>query len=289
MQHIMNSAIKLLSAALMAGLIFTGCQNEQEPQSLTETELEEAGNEVSAELLFEEIDEISYYGALYGETNGRIADDEESPIRCAAITVDKSNRTIVIDYGDGCRDKAGHIRKGKIILTHSGRFFVPGATHTLTFDNFFIDDVQVEGLWTKANVSGSLEDTLKYEVKLEGGKLTFEDGSTITRNALWMNTRVRALNPANDLRMREGKASGVNRHGMGYSVEITKPIKWLRNCRPARLAFVPVEGIKVKMLEGGATIVINYGNGDCDNLLTVTKDGVSAEVEIRGARRFVKR
>ena len=48
---------------------------------------------------------------------------------------------------------------------------------------------------------------------------------------------------------------------------------------------VPVEGTKVKEVEGGSTVVIDYGDGTCDNLIDITKDGVTETVEYKGHKR----
>ena len=48
---------------------------------------------------------------------------------------------------------------------------------------------------------------------------------------------------------------------------------------------IPVEGIKVKKFEDGTIVTIDYGDGTCDNLVTITKDGVTETVELQGLRR----
>jgi len=47
------------------------------------------------------------------------------------------------------------------------------------------------------------------------------------------------------------------------------------------LKFLPVSGIKQIIVNGGEhEILYDYGDGECDNIITITKDGISEEVDI---------
>ncbi len=278
----MNHLIKSCFTIAMVGLFATSCQeNNETPSQLSDSDILVAENEANMESLFEDIDDIGYEGLLLFESGGRIADRDKSPIHCATITHDKEQKTIIIDYGDGCTGWFGRERSGKIIITYTDRRFIPGAVHTMTFDNFFIDGIQIEGTRTRTNVSESTEDNLKFQTVLEGGKITWEDSTYATREANWVTTRIRASNPINDERILTGSASGINRDGANYTVEITKDIVWKRGCLSNLRVMIPVEGTKVKEIEGGSTIVIDYGDGTCDNLIDITKDGVTETVEFK--------
>ncbi len=45
------------------------------------------------------------------------------------------------------------------------------------------------------------------------------------------------------------------------------------------MKYLPVSGEKVLTIEG-KSIIINYGQGDCDNVVTVTVDQVTKEVTV---------
>ncbi len=234
------------------------------------------------ESILEDVDDITFY-SLLSATNSRVAEDQDSPLRCAEVTHDHENKTIIIDFGDGCEDRRGRVRKGIIMITYTDHRFIPGAVQIITFNEFYIDGKKIEGLRTRENISESIEDPLKYRITLTNGKVTWEDGSFATREAEWVRTRIRAANPINDQIINEGNASGITRRDQNYTVEITKPIVWKRGCLPALRIFVPVAGIKVKTL-GDRVITIDFGDGECDNLYTVTKDGVTVEREFKRNR-----
>lgn len=268
-----------LLAVIFTTAMVTSCQQEENPNIISDIDVQAAESEAEMGSVLDDVDEITFYSML-STTNSRIAEDMDSPLSCAEVTHDKDNKTIIIDYGDGCEDRRGRIRKGIIIITYTDHRFVPGALQTITFNDFYIDGKKIEGLRTRENISESLEAPLKYRITLTNGKVTWEDGSFATREAEWTRTRIRAANPINDQIIKEGNASGKTRRGEVYTVEITKPIVWKRGCLPAVRIFVPVEGIKVKTI-GDRVITIDFGDGECDNIFTVTKDGVTVEREFK--------
>ncbi len=278
----MKRIVSYLVAVLFITALATSCQQEENPNLISDTDVQAAENEAEIASILEDVDDITFY-SLLSTTNSRIAEDQDSPLSCAEITHDHENKTIIIDYGDGCEDRRGRVRKGIVMIIYTDHRFVPGALQTITFNEFYIDGKKIEGLRTRENISESIEDPLKYRITLTNGKVTWEDGSFATREAEWVRTRIRAANPINDQIINEGNASGITRRDQNYTVEITKPIVWKRGCLPALRIFVPVEGTKVKTL-GDRVITIDFGDGECDNLFTVTKDGVTVEREFKRSR-----
>ena len=123
----------------------------------------------------QDVDDIGFESVLYFESGGRTVENEDSPIRCATKTHDKENKTIIIDFGEGCEGPHGRVRSGKIIITYTDRKFVSGAVHTMTFENFYIDGKMVEGKRTRTNISEAENDNLKFRVVLENGRIIWED------------------------------------------------------------------------------------------------------------------
>ena len=282
----MKRSLKFLSAFVVVLFFTTACQKEEEnPNQLSDLDVLAAQDEATVESVFEDIDDIGFESLLYTESGGRTEANDDSPIFCAVRTHDKENKTIIIDYGKGCIGKHGRERSGKIIISYTDQRFVPGAVHTITFNNFYIDGKKIDGNRTRTNISESDNDFLRFRITLEKGKVTWEDGTFATREATWETTRIRTPNPINDERIRTGNASGVNRNEIGYTVNITKAIVWKRGCLPQVRVMIPVEGTKVKEFEDGRIISIDYGDGSCDNYFTITKDGESKPVELKRLRR----
>ena len=122
---------------------------------------------------------------------------------------------------------------------------------------------------------------LTTEITLTDGKITWPDNSFATREA--SHTRVYNIdlqNPQSEtiVIQQGGSATGVNRKGRNYSVEITKDIVFKRGCVELPI-FIPVSGTKV-IQAGARTITIDYGDGSCDNKATITVNGESKEISL---------
>ncbi len=275
---------KLLGLGLAAtAMILVSCGDESEDGFSNLTEVGSvASSEVDAvaEAAFEDIDNITEAGVAFANASGRVERDEL--MSCAEVTHDEENMTITIDYGDGCTDPRGRFRSGMILISYTDHRYVPGATRVVTFDNFVIDSVMVEGTRTITNVSEDSEGAIVFNVTLEGGRLTFPDGTFATRESNFTRTWLRGSDPLEDEGYREGSSSGVNREGENYTVTIIERIIFKRDCS-RRKFFIPVAGVK-EVVKGETVAIVDYGDGECDNLYTVTVNGVTTEYEFGKGR-----
>ena len=269
--------LPLLFAGAML-FLFTACNKEDETPGMDDSPVE---LEATYDDTFEEVDAIVDAAMTYFNEGGRVAEEEvDELIRCGIRTHDYENKTITIDFGDGCIGWGGRIRKGKIIITYTDRKFVPGSIWITTFEDFYVNDIKVEGLRTCTNVSVSIEDNPSFNIMLEGGKLTWPDGTFAEREANHTRTWIRMGSPLRDEITLIGSASGVNRRGVSYTVTIVSMLRFKRACWATRI-FIPVEGVKLIKREGQPDVLIDYGDGTCDSLVTVTINGVSREVDLR--------
>ncbi|MBV6645887.1 MAG: hypothetical protein KI790_10580 [Cyclobacteriaceae bacterium] len=264
---------------LVLAAAFTACDQSGDEivSDALDIDLEE-----TIESSFEDIDVISDEGMDDLAIDGRRR--RFHVLDCAVIEHDTVEQVITIDYGDGCEGRNGRVRKGKIIIQYDGRRNEPGSYRIVTLEDFFIDSTQIEGTRTVTNISVDTDDNPTFNIKLEGGKLTFADGTFATREADHTRTWFRFEEPEDDYSTLDGSASGVNREGLDYSAVITETITFKRSCRNGRV-FVPVSGQKVYTV-GDRESIINYGDGTCDNLVTITTDGVTEEraLRLRGRR-----
>lgn len=260
-------------------LLITSCTKEEETEAIdtSAVEMEAAYDDTD-----EEVDAIVESSMIFFNENARTAEGAEADerIRCAVRTHDPENKTITIDFGDGCEGWGNRIRKGKIIITYTDRKYVPGAVWVVTFENFYVNNIKVEGVRTCTNVSAGFDDHPSFNIMLEEGKLTWPDGTYAEREANHTRTWIRAENPLRDEITLTGSASGINRRGVAYTMTIVSMIRYKRACWASRI-FIPVEGVKLLKREGHPDMLIDYGDGTCDTLVTVTVNGVSREVDLR--------
>ena len=249
-------------------VLFSSCSEDGETATdlVQEFDLEA---EATIEANYEDVDDIVNAGVESQDPDGRIVEDEL--LDGATITHDRDNNIITIDYGVGVEGPGGRIRKGKVIITYNGLRWEPGSFREVTFEDFSIDDVLVEGVRRLENTAASTDDNPEFTVTLQGGMLSFTDGTTASREVNKVRSWLRAANPLNDEVSVTGIASGSRRDGVNYSVEILERIVYKRDCRRARI-FVPVSGVK-QITSGENVMVIDYGDGECDNIATVTING----------------
>ena len=277
---------KYVVMMVFAGFLFS-CEQDQGLDNAQDAEaMEAAESEAAMDEAVEEIDEIAYFSSEYFADNGRVADDEMSPIFCAERIHDKENKTIIVNYGDeGCNDWHGRSRRGKIIIRYTDHLYVPGAVLSITFENFYFRGVKIDGQRIIKNISESFDDNLMFDITFEG-TFTWDDGSVSTRRSHWVVERIRTPNPINDEKHVDGEASGTTKNGVDYKVEITETIVFKRSCGPFHV-FIPVQGVKV-ITWRGLEKIIDYGDGECDRIVTITFNGTTEEVELRGRFKHKK-
>lgn len=268
---------------ILFSLVATSCTENVDVFNSLDTE--DIEYETSLDSDFGDIDEFSSSIAFLDDENltSRIFKDN---LLCATTLVDfkkldKTNPdTLTIDFGSGCTDVKGNIRKGKIIITYLGDRKI---NNTTTFDSFFLNGKQVNGTRTSTLVKLVPQ---THEIKLEGGKVTWPDGAFATREYFY--TRVRNLDLENSsTTIKKGSvAAGTNREGSEYSVQFVKDVIIRFDCAfvGGGPKFVPVSGIKVISLElansKSKIVSVDFGNGECDKLATITFNGKTKEFEL---------
>lgn len=275
-------------AALLIAFSFVACNEEDLNEQTIDTQVTEAdiSSEQSADATFEEVDDIVEEGILVAPAGGRIEMGRGESLSCAEVSHDEENKTIEIVFDGSCEDPGGHVKSGKIIITYNDRKYVPGAFRKVTFEDFFFDSVQVEGTRTITNVSESTESAPKFNITLEGGKISFPDGTFISREADHTRTWFRAESPVGDVITLIGNANGVKRDGVAYTSEITTELVFKTVCISSGTARIPTSGVK-ELSWNDNLLVVDFGDGTCDNLADFTLNGTSVEKEInpRGHRR----
>ncbi|MEM8899398.1 MAG: hypothetical protein AAGC85_14890, partial [Bacteroidota bacterium] len=165
-----------------------------------------------------------------------------------------------------------------IKITYTGPKYLPGSVITTELVDFFVNEVQIEGTRTVTNVSEDFNDFISLNSTLTGGRVTWPDGSSATRENSYTRTWVRGSRPLNDEYQIEGSGGGVNREGIAYSRAIQETLVIKRRCRVVGIG-VPVSGT-VALSKGGNSIMVDFGDGDCDRKATITKGEDSKEIDL---------
>ena len=284
--------------AVLISVFLISCNDDK--IDFTSNDTENVQNEAVSDSYAEDADDISSVALSSDDAtlNGKVSSsgrrvfkvaDIGKRLDCAEVSIelaidntpDVPKGTITIDFGTGCTDPRGNIRKGIIRVKYSGRRFIANSTVETTFDGYSINGVIIEGTRTVTNITGSTESAPKFNIVLIGGKSTWPDGTFATREVNRTREWIRATIPLLDSWIITGSASGTNRRSRAYQMEITKPLVFKRECASSNKVFIAVEGTK-QLTVGDKVIVIDYGDGTCDNKITITINGTSKEVEVDG-------
>ena len=78
---------------------------------------------------------------------------------CANVIEDEENNIKTVTFSDDCKGKRGQVRSGSIIITYSETQGETGSFRQVTYDNFYLNGVKIEGnmviLW-KTDIPASL-------------------------------------------------------------------------------------------------------------------------------------
>jgi len=196
---------------------------------------------------------------------------------CTKISREYAGDTLVItiNYGtDSCVASDGKVRQGKIIMTSIGDYWAGEAVITFKCEDYYVDNNQVLGssyVTSKINVDGNRESQIKEE-----GSIVLGDGSgTIILNS--EKTRLvtegtKTVGKHDDVISVTGTSTGTLVSGNTFTSQTQSPLvrDQQKDCRG-----VYISGITKISVSDGTEITVDYGDGTCDNLATVTTNGVS--------------
>ena len=266
----MKKQILALTAAFALATFFTACdrKNDADRADLTTSE------DLMTNLDYDEAADL--------DEDEAVADRGGSgscPTLTWASPLGTWPNTLTVDYGTNCVRPDGRVLKGKVIITQSDSTLrVAGATRTVTYDDFFVDDVQVGGSKTLTN-NGLDANGLLSITKVVDKTLTFTDGSTATwtgtKTRTWAEGQNTPLLLLDDVWSITGSGSGTNRDGDQFTMNITEPLIRRNNCRWIS------EGI-LTWTRNGRSRTLDFGDGTCDRVGTLTlANGDSFTIRLR--------
>lgn len=269
---------KILKLFLLTTVIFTSCNKEENTTKpitsadvLAESKIDAAIADISS--LIE-----NQYIAQESFSNKQIAPASLLP-SCAVVTTDRTftSWTRTVDFGtSGCELSNGNVFRGKIIMHFGTDFSTLNTTISYTFENFYHNDNHIEGNKTmtrvRENANGNPESSFAIDMHI-----TFADGSQYDREGIrtseWAEGSDTPWNLSDDVHVATGNWSTTFPDGSVDSGEITTPIRRSFSCRYTS------EGV-LELHRNSDVAILDYGNGDCDNVATVTINGVTREITL---------
>lgn len=199
---------------------------------------------------------------------------------CANVTIDISSNPhlLTVDFGNtNCLCFDGKYRRGKIVVSYTGLYRDSGSSHSINFDNYYVNDYKIEGATTVLNKGRNASGNITFDVQASvtitdtsGNKLTY--ASTHTREWVAGESTGGLSGWLDDVYSITGTASGTSFAGSAFTSNITSAIIIALNCRwieAGKIDFTPADKL---------TRHIDFGNGNCDNKITVTIAGQSFDI-----------
>ena len=297
---------QLITATFLSSLIMIACKKEQSG-TLSPSEEEQAANystqsETENEVVFNDVfdnvmgvnTEVGIGGTgIFGRIaiNGRETNTDSLP-SCTHVSTTLLNAParfpmkIVIDFGAGCVGRDGHKRSGKIITEYSGRLIEPGSAAITRFEDFRFDSISVQATHKINNTTASGSNQRQFTIDITDAKLTKLNGDY----SMWSNQRIitqiegngTPQIPQDDIFRITGSAHGKVKHGnliYAWQSEIIEPLIKKFTC-----PWISKGAVRVKRetLPDNSQWVasLNYGQGDCDFLATLTINGQVQQIQL---------
>ncbi len=260
----------------LVGLMLTSCQDDgivietsaSEEIDLkaaeTEAEIDKASEGVSA--IIEEV----YLGEEFPElTKTHPITDRYLP-ECVTITIvlTQNMKTVTIDFGDGCELRNGNFLSGKIILEYEKDPEAATKMISYSFDNFYFNRKNIAGggsiLRERSNENGNHQSTKTFDITV-----TWPDGLFASKVGVRVREWIEGQGtPAwgDNVFLITGNATFTKKNGTVLSAEVVEPLRRELACK-----FL-VSGI-VNLTKNENTGVLNYGDGVCDDLATISING----------------
>ena len=269
--------VKLLVVALItSGLFLSSCEQ-------TDNELTKASDDA--------IQSILGIADLYNTDDAEEATSDdgtksvvENPDACFNLIIHENEdgefwpRSWTLDFGgENCENFNGVMRRGMIHVSLTDCWRNEGSLRTISYEDFYVNDVQLEGVKTIENTGLNEAENMTWVRKMTDGKLTYEDGTNTTWNCERFSELVEGGDTwlfRDDIYMVTGGGNGINQEGLTFSVEITVPLAYVFACR------FPVSGELTIIIEGSEAVIIDFGDGECDKIATQTIGDEVTEIEL---------
>lgn len=277
-----------LMITAMIVLTFSSCKKDS--ALIDQTSIDLADDDAVTDAVYEDVFNTADNASIIIDQMGKSGDANSETVvtdSCPSITVTHPlgatwPKIITIDYGTGCTGFNDNTRSGKIMIEVTGPRLAVGSKRTITFLNYFFNNIKVEGTKVLENKGYNANQNLIVSVILTGGKLTLPDGKTIERTIDHQREWTAGLLSKNiwdDECLITGTATGKNINGVAYKNTITSALQWKRACR-----FIVAGVVKIER-DGKQPVELNYGSGDCDAKAVVTRGGESKEILLKYRHR----
>lgn len=287
MKQIIYSKSLLL---IFAGLLLFSCGKDEKPDLDQNTTSDNANSQG----MFDDAMKVSE-DVMQQNGNAKLA-SPGAGINCAtvdSIHYSSNYKRFTITFNPLCQGYDGKYRDGQLVVELNGASYnTPGAVLTIKSVGYKVNGVLLDGKKTVTCVTAGVHNIVVSDTTTgnDYGKITYTDGSV----AYWKSKRTRSLIAGSgtagisdnvyEISATSGignpVANGINKEGRSYTVDISSPVRIDFNCFANNTARYPTMGVITLHPDGKKDRTIDYGDGTCDNKVTVSIGKYSKEVNL---------
>lgn len=265
----------LIILALGTSLIFNACRKTT---SSKDNDTETAKDNALGDFVYS--DALNIADDASTVNSGDNLGSYKTSSNCAVVTHDtlSTPKTITIDFGlNNCLCNDGRNRRGKILVSYTGKYRDAGHIHTITFDNYFVNDNQVLGSKSVTNMGLNTLGQTYFNIVVNGLIIR----ATTLDSVIWNSNRTRTWTQGESTMMRAddvyeitGNGSGQRANGTAYTMTITQALVRAVACSWIQSGKIDLQPANRPLRQ------IDFGTGGCDNQATVTINNVTYNITL---------
>lgn len=202
--------------------------------------------------------------------------------KCANISASINDNiiTLILDFGEECQTEFENVMGGKILIqvVHNRDERKMMLQHT--FENFTFNDRQIEGTITKERVR-RFNDRLSYSLIHKELKIIWGNDSysliESDRKREWIEGFGNQI-WSDNVYLITGNSNITKKNGKTKSIKITEALRREAFCKNI------VSG-KLEITNDGILSTLDYGNGECDDLATLTVGDLETIIQLKRKHR----
>jgi len=172
------------------------------------------------------------------------------------------------------------LRKGKIIITYTGKYRDSLAVITTTFDNYYVDNNLIQGERVVTNQGRNHNGNMWFTIAVNNASIVTNNGMinwSSNRTREWVSGIATYGIISDDRYKITGSASGIGVNNNSFSMEITDTLNIDLGCLPS---CVIKSGTAKISPNGYADRIINYGDSLCDCNFDITINGTNYPIAL---------
>ncbi len=263
-----NSVLIILLCTLSAAIFNSACVRERD------TNFDMARDIVVGDFVFSDAFHIACDAAT--KSTGETLANYKTTGYCATLFHDNTSipRVMIIDFGaENCMCNDNRTRRGQIKITYTGENFNDeGNVIQFEFDNYYVNDFKIMGTQTVENKGRNILNQIHFDHTVDAKFLRadtlykdtvrFQADRTIT----WISGDDTPI-WSDDVYEYIGEAYGRSMNNEYFALNITSPLVREVMCRYIKAGRLDLQP------QGKSLRKVDYGDGNCDNNVSVEING----------------